>query len=76
MSVKRLGKGLGALIPSGREQKIESQLLKVETESISKIKLKDVYPNPDQPRKQFLHAYKSEGKTKYKPVIGKARDPV
>jgi len=29
---------------------------------------------PDQPRKQFLHAYKSEGKTKYKPVIGKAKD--
>ena len=28
----------------------------------------------DQPRKQFLWAYKSEGKTKYKPVIGKARD--
>ena len=30
----------------------------------------------DQPRKQFLHAYKSEGKTKYKPVIGKAVDLV
>ena len=29
-----------------------------------------------QPRKQFLHAYKSEGKTKYKPVIGKASDLV
>ena len=27
----------------------------------------------DQPRKQFLHAYKSEGKTKYKPVIGKQK---
>ncbi|MGB2324899.1 MAG: hypothetical protein ACPH5N_00510, partial [Pseudomonadales bacterium] len=24
------------------------------------------------PRKQFLHAYRSEGKTKYKPIIGKA----
>ena len=31
---------------------------------------------PDQPRKQFLHAYKSEGKTKYKPIIGKAVDLV
>ena len=30
----------------------------------------------DSPRKQFLHAYKSEGKTKYKPVIGKAKDLV
>ena len=26
------------------------------------------------PRASFLHAYKSEGKTKYKPVIGKAKD--
>ena len=33
------------------------------------------YP-PDQPRKQFLWAYKSEGKTKYKPVIGSAKDLV
>ena len=31
---------------------------------------------PDLPRKQFLHAYKSEGKTKYKPIIGKAVDLV
>ena len=31
---------------------------------------------PDQPRKQFLHAYKLEGKTKYKPIIGKAKDLV
>ena len=31
---------------------------------------------PDSPRKQFLHAFKSEGKTKYKPVIGKAVDLV
>ena len=31
---------------------------------------------PDQPRKHFLWAYKSEGKTKYKPVIGSAKDLV
>ena len=31
---------------------------------------------PNQPRKQFLHAFKSEGKTKYKPVIGSARNLV
>ena len=30
----------------------------------------------DKPRKQFLWAYKAEGKTKYKPVIGKAVDIV
>ena len=28
------------------------------------------------PRASYLHAYKSEGKTKYKPVIGKAADLV
>ena len=28
----------------------------------------------DSPRNQFLHAYKSEGKTKYKPILGSARD--
>ena len=26
------------------------------------------------PRKQFLHAFKLDGKTKYKPIIGKAKD--
>ena len=31
---------------------------------------------PNQPRKQFLHAYKLEGKTKYKPIIGSARNLV
>ena len=31
---------------------------------------------PEGGRKQFLHAYKLEGKTKYKPVIGKAADLV
>jgi|TARA_R100001460_G_scaffold37492_4_gene71842 hypothetical protein len=27
-----------------------------------------------QPRASFLHAFKSEGKTKYKPILGKAKD--
>ena len=31
---------------------------------------------PDQPRASFLHAFKSEGKTKYKPVIGSAKELV
>jgi hypothetical protein len=30
----------------------------------------------DQPRASFLHAYRSEGKTKYKPLLGKAKDLV
>ena len=29
---------------------------------------------PYQPRRQFMHVYKLEGKTKYKPIIGKAKD--
>ena len=29
---------------------------------------------PDQPRASFFHAFKSEGKTKYKPILGKAKD--
>ena len=29
-----------------------------------------------QPRASFLHAYRSEGKTKYKPILGKAKDLV
>tara|TARA_R100001509_G_scaffold160719_1_gene128882 strand:- start:43 stop:519 length:477 start_codon:yes stop_codon:yes gene_type:complete len=29
---------------------------------------------PDQPRASRLHAFKSEGKTKYKPIIGSAKD--
>ena len=31
---------------------------------------------PDQPRASFLHAYRSEGKTKYKPILGSAKDLV
>ena len=30
----------------------------------------------EQPRASYLWAYKSEGKTKYKPIIGKAKDLV
>ena len=29
---------------------------------------------PNQPRASYLWAYKSEGKTKYKPIMGKAKD--
>ena len=30
----------------------------------------------DQPRASFLHAYRSEGKTKYKPILGSAKNIV
>ena len=29
---------------------------------------------PDSPRASFLHAFKQDGKTKYKPILGKAKD--
>jgi hypothetical protein len=31
---------------------------------------------PEDRRAQYMHAFKSEGKTKYKPVIGTARNLV
>ena len=54
MSVKRLGKGLEALIRSDKdEEKNDPAQLKTKTESISKIKLNHIHPNPNQPRKLF-----------------------
>ena len=54
MSVKRLGKGLEALIRSDKDKgKSDSASLKTKTESISKIKLNHIHPNPNQPRKLF-----------------------
>ena len=54
MSVKRLGKGLEALIRSDEDKgENNSSLLKTKAESISKIKLNHIHPNPNQPRKLF-----------------------
>ena len=54
MSVKRLGKGLEALIRSEKNQsKTQPKGSIVSPESIIKIKLKDIQPNPNQPRKNF-----------------------
>ena len=54
MSVKRLGKGLEALIrPDGDENQRKPVFLKNETKSISDIELKLINPNPNQPRKHF-----------------------
>ena len=54
MSVNRLGKGLGALIrPQGetkkKQQKKSSQL----GPGVNAISLKDIKPNPNQPRRKF-----------------------
>ena len=54
MSVKRLGKGLDALIRSDEVKiKDDSGLQGKGAGSISKIKLNLIHPNPNQPRKYF-----------------------
>ena len=54
MSVKRLGKGLDALIrPDRLKIRDDFGLQKKGTGSISKIKLELIHPNPNQPRKYF-----------------------
>ena len=54
MSVKRLGKGLEALIRSDKDKvKNDPAQIKTKIESISKIKLNHIHPNPNQPRKLF-----------------------
>ena len=54
MSAKRLGKGLKALIRSDKDGgKSDSFSLKTKTQSIFKIKLNHIHPNPNQPRKLF-----------------------
>ena len=54
MSVKRLGKGLEALIRSDKDRgKSDSASLKTKAQSIFKIKLNHIHPNPNQPRKLF-----------------------
>ena len=49
MSDKRLGKGIKALIRSEDDQKVFSS----KTRNIEKIPLKDIFPNPSQPRRNF-----------------------
>tara|TARA_X000001036_G_scaffold355047_1_gene336772 strand:+ start:960 stop:1826 length:867 start_codon:yes stop_codon:yes gene_type:complete len=50
VSVKRLGKGLGALIRSDQNT---MKTISQESGSLMKIELKDIAPNPNQPRKTF-----------------------
>ena len=61
MSIKRLGKGLDALIRSNEvKNKDDSGIQNKGTGSISKIKLKLIHPNPNQPRKYFDEAALNE----------------
>ena len=54
MSENRLGKGLEALIRPEKEKK--KKVVKTSTNQmpgVTEILLKDIYPNPNQPRKVF-----------------------
>mgnify|MGYP003324277676 FL=1 len=52
MSSKRLGKGINAIINS-KTKKNNTSAKSVTAPGVSKIKLKDINPNPDQPRRDF-----------------------
>ena len=54
MSVKRLGKGLEALIRPVAEQKKSPSIQKTSSKpGVTEIPLKDIRPNPNQPRRDF-----------------------
>lgn len=54
MSVKRLGKGLGALIRTDREIDLSKDSeLNDDSSSVSKIKISEIKANPNQPRRYF-----------------------
>lgn len=54
MSVKRLGKGLGALIRTDREIDLNKDSeLNDNSSSVSKIKISEIKANPNQPRRYF-----------------------
>ena len=52
MSSKRLGKGINA-INNPKTKKNNSPAKSVTAPGVSKVKLKDINPNPDQPRRDF-----------------------
>ena len=52
MSSKRLGKGINAII-NPKTKKNNSSAKSATAPGVSKVKLKDINPNPDQPRRDF-----------------------
>ena len=52
MSSKRLGKGINAII-NPKTKKNNSSAKSAIATGVSKVKLKDINPNPDQPRRDF-----------------------
>ena len=52
MSYKRLGKGINAII-NPKIKKNNSSAKSTTAPGVSKVKVKDINPNPDQPRRDF-----------------------
>ena len=54
MSVNRLGKGLEALIrPEAEQKKIPAKKPTIAKPGVTEIPLKEIRPNPNQPRRDF-----------------------
>ena len=53
MSNNRLGKGLGALIRPEKESKKKPSKKSIDKPGIMEVRVKDIYPNPNQPRREF-----------------------
>ena len=53
MSSNRLGKGLGALIRPEKESKKKSSKKSIDKPGVMEVRVKDIHPNPNQPRREF-----------------------
>ena len=53
MSSNRLGKGLGALIRPEKESKKRPSKKSIDKPGVMEVRVKDIHPNPNQPRREF-----------------------
>lgn len=53
MSSNRLGKGLGALIRPEKESKKKPSKKSIHKPGVMEVRVKDIHPNPNQPRREF-----------------------
>ena len=53
MSSNRLGKGLGALIRPEKESKKKPSKKSIDKPGVMEVRIKDIHPNPNQPRREF-----------------------
>ena len=53
MSSNRLGKGLGALIRPEKESKKKPSKKSINKPGVMEVRVKDIHPNPNQPRREF-----------------------